>query len=78
MLEALKELFQLRVILKINEFNGNKLSVEELSNDFEISEGKNTLSIKALLNYNNLGKVIKIIATLPNKQPSSIELEVMR
>ena len=27
---------------------------------------------------NNLGKVIKIIATLPNKQPSSIELEVMR
>lgn len=60
------------------EFNGNKLSVEELSNDFEISEGKNTLSIKALLNYNNLGKVIKIIATLPNKQPSSIELEVMR
>ena len=61
-----------------NEFNGNKLSVEELSNDFEISEGKNTLSIKALLNYNNLGKVIKIIATLPNKQPSSIELEVMR
>lgn len=60
------------------EFNGNKLSVDELSNDFEISEGENTLSIKALLNYDNLGKVIKITATLPNKQPSSIELEVMR
>lgn len=60
------------------EFNGNTLTTDELSNDFEISEGKNTLSIKALLNYNNLGKVIKITATLPNKQPSSIELEVMR
>ena len=60
------------------EFKGSKLSIEELSNDFEISEGENTLSINALLNYDNLGKVIKITATLPNKQPSSIELEVMR
>lgn len=60
------------------EFDGNILTADELSNDFEIYEGENALSIKALLNYDNLGKVIKITATLPNKQPSSIELEVMR
>ena len=55
MLEALKRTISVASDIKDKsviwsyEFNGNKLSVEELSNDFEISEGKNTLSIKALL-----------------------------
>lgn len=60
------------------EFDGVSKSLNDLLDDFEINEGISSLEIKALLNYNNLGKVIKITASLPGKDKASIELEVTR
>ena len=60
------------------EFDGVSKSLNDLLDDFEINEGVSSLEIKALLNYDNLGKVIKITASLPGKDKASIELEVTR
>ena len=51
---------------------------EDLSDYFIIEETNDSLSISAVKNFDALGKVIKITATLECGAASSIELEVIR
>ena len=50
----------------------------ELSNYFIIEEDNGSVAISAIKNFNSLGKIIKITATLECGATSSIELEVIR
>lgn len=50
----------------------------ELSNYFIIEEDNYSVAISAIKNFNSLGKIIKITATLECGATSSIELEVIR
>lgn len=56
-------------------FNNNS---EDLSDYFTIEETNDSVTISAKKNFNSLGKVIKITATLTCGLSSSIELEVIR
>lgn len=59
-------------------FDGKEnLTKNDLSNDFVIEEFNDKVIISATKNFDNLGKVIKIIATLP-RYSCAIELEVKR
>lgn len=58
--------------------NKNHLTNESLANDFIIQENANGITISALKIFDNIGKIIKIIAELPDGHSCSIDLEVKR